>query len=350
MAEKSLFRYALVKSSLPEAKGVLMGRFLHNDPTCGLDEFAGDMAENRPNLDKASCRMMIGVLAACAADRMKANPGRIDLGDFSLEPAIAKSMPALDSPLGDENKIYLAARLSSDMRNCLADVTPTRISTDELDVSVANVVGPDRRTIKGVEPFELQGVGLSVNGPDEEVKVVAADGTAVKAVFDSDDGTGQRIVMHLPVALPPGKATVQVYTRGRGADVETAVFELNPLTVTVLAGETPPEPPVPTGPAVTAINDGTFHAGGGNVVTGANMRFADAFPGNHLVIRDSEGTDMEAMISTDASTPVTETSFSLNIDEGTPLTDGEEYIFEFEMLDADGELVTVTQTARWVAG
>ena len=130
MAEKSLFRYALVKSSLPEAKGVLMGRFLHNDPTCGLDEFAGDMAENRPNLDKASCRMMIGVLAACAADRMKANPGRIDLGDFSLEPAIAKSMPALDSPLGDENKIYLAARLSSDMRNCLADVTPTRISTE----------------------------------------------------------------------------------------------------------------------------------------------------------------------------------------------------------------------------
>ena len=56
---------------------------------------------------------------------------------------------------------------------------------------------------------------------------------------------------------------------------------------------------------------------------------------------------MEAMISTDAEIPVTETRFGLIIDEGLPLTDGEEYTFEFSMLDAEGQPVTVTKTARW---
>jgi len=55
------------------------------------------------------------------------------------------------------------------------------------------------------------------------------------------------------------------------------------------------------------------------------------------------------MISTDEGTPVTETRFALNIDEGSPMTDGEEYTFEFEMLDAEGVPVTVTHTARWDA-
>ena len=107
--------------------------------------------------------------------------------------------------------------------------------------------------------------------------------------------------------------------------------------------------PPPTGPTVTAVNDGTFHAGGGNVVTGANMRFTDALPGDHIVIKDEMGDDMEAMISTDDEVPVTEARFGLNIDEGTPLTDGAEYTFEFSMLDAEGRPVTVTKTARWSA-
>ena len=122
----------------------------------------------------------------------------------------------------------------------------------------------------------------------------------------------------------------------------------SPKVVTVKEGATPPGP-TPVGPTVTAINDGTFHAGAGNVITGANMRFADAFPGNHILIKDAQGTDMEAMISTDAEIPVTETRFALNLDEGQPLTDGEEYTFEFDMVNADNQPVTVTSKARWQA-
>ena len=98
---------------------------------------------------------------------------------------------------------------------------------------------------------------------------------------------------------------------------------------------------------MTDIGEGWFHAGRGNVVSGANMRFADAFPGNHVVIKDAQGTDMEAMISTDESVPISDTRFALSIDEGQPLADGQEYTFEFDMVDGDGQPVTVTAKARW---
>ena len=81
-------------------------------------------------------------------------------------------------------------------------------------------------------------------------------------------------------------AELVVYTHGAAAS--TRLFSVPSGKLTVLAGE------APAGPTVTAINDGTFHAGGGNVVTGANMRFADAFPGNHVTITDAEGQDVGA--------------------------------------------------------
>ena len=148
----------------------------------------------------------------------------------------------------------------------------------------------------------------------------------------------------LDASMVGAKLTVIVRNRCGNPDAGPQKAE---RTVTIVAGEEPG--PTPVGPEVTAINDGTFHAGAGNVVTGANMRFADAFPGNHILIKDAQGTDMEAMISTDAEIPVTETRFALNLDEGQPLTDGEEYTFEFEMVDADNRPVTVTSKARWQA-
>ena len=36
-----------------------------------------------------------------------------------------------------------------------------------------------------------------------------------------------------------------------------------------------------------------------------------------------------------------------DIDEGQPLADGQEYTFEFDTVDGDGQPVTVTAKARW---
>ena len=190
----------------------------------------------------------------------------------------------------------------------------------------------------------LQGRMLHLDGDANTVvfKEEGAEGAPV--VVDSFTAAGPDILaFDCPAALVAGKRYAVTATR---TDENGVTRTSNTRTVTVKEGATPPGP-TPTGPTVTAINDGTFHAGAGNVITGANMRFADAFPGNHILIKDAQGTDMEAMISTDAEIPVTETRFALNLDEGQPLTDGEEYTFEFAMVDSAGQPVTVTHTARW---
>lgn len=207
-----------------------------------------------------------------------------------------------------------------------------------------------------IKPGEkLLGTGDNLawlDGDHIEFTWKTADGTQATGTVTSvdEDSDVNHIVFDWPAALDGVAEGTEVeftfYLRG---GLEEADANVSRRTVTVLAGEEPPEPPTPIEPTVAAINDGTFHSGNGNVVTGANMHFADAHPGDHIVIKDGEGHDMEAMISTDESVPVTETGFALNIDEGNPFADGETYVFVFSMLDADGEPVTVTQTARWQA-
>ena len=182
-------------------------------------------------------------------------------------------------------------------------------------------------------------------------------GDTNKVVFDDLGGTGKVEVTEFtwqgeslltfawPGALVAGKSYTVTVER---TDPNGVTRTSSPKVVTVKEGATPPGP-TPVDPTVTAINDGTFHAGAGNVVTGANMRFADEYPSTHVVVKNSEGEDMGAMISDDLEVPFSPTRFGLNIDEGNPLTDGEEYTFEFEMLDADNQPVTVTSKARWQA-
>ena len=198
--------------------------------------------------------------------------------------------------------------------------------------------------IVGTKQFRIAGANLSTTGDGEGVKVTAADGTEAAAEVTGEDGTGHYVTARLASELASGKGTVTVTTRGlRTPEGEPQTYSKK---VTIVEGETPPGP---TGPTVTAINDSTFHSGAGNVVTGVGMRFADDYPSTHVVVKNSEGEDMGAMISDDVEVPRSETRFGLNIDEGNPLTDGEEYVFEFEMLDADGQPVTVTHAARWRA-
>jgi len=188
----------------------------------------------------------------------------------------------------------------------------------------------------------LNGRMLHLDGDANTVVFSEAGAEGAPVVVDTFKAAGPDILsFDCPAALVAGRKYAVTATR---TDENGVTRTSNTRTVTVRAGETPPGPTVPT---VTDIGEGFFHPGHGNVVTGENMRFADGEPGNHVVVKDGTGVDMEAMVSTDTRVPVTDARFSLNIDEGTPLTDGEEYTFEFAMVDSAGQPVTVTHTARW---
>ena len=273
---------------------------------------------------------------------------KFGLGPFTVCAVVTGSFPSSDAAFDAErNKLQLAVRLDDATRLCLADITPT-IVTDatwtKVRIDTVTDVATPRpyAVIHGQHPFKCQGYNLVMTDAGAGICLVNREGQTFACVVD-EAGSKGAVVAHTAELLEPGEYKVVLSSRGGDAEgtLQTSFRKVKYLRVV--------DPVPPVGPTVTAINDGTFHAGAGNVITGANMRFADAFPGNHILIKDAQGTDMEAMISTDAEIPVTETRFALNLDEGQPLTDGEEYTFEFDMVDADGQPVTVTSKARWQA-
>ena len=193
--------------------------------------------------------------------------------------------------------------------------------------------------IHGQHVFRVAGFNMVLTDEGAAAYLENALGTTFPLVID-EVVSKQLFKAHTSELLPGGDYKLVVKSRAgdAGGPLQTSFRKVKYLRVV---------DPGPTVPTVTDIGEGFFHPGNRNVVTGENMRFADGEPGNHLVIKDGTGVDTEAMISTDTDVPVTETGFALNIDEGTPLTDGEEYTFEFEMVDSAGQPVTVTHTARW---
>ena len=269
--------------------------------------------------------------------------------DIGVICAVIKgSFPTADAAFDPErNSLELALRLDDAIQLDLTDTVPV-IVTDEsvTKLRVDNVMdlAEERpmNLIHGQHVFRVAGFNMVLTDEGATVYLENALGTTFQLVID-EVVSKQLFKAHTAELLPGGDYKLVVKSRAGDADgpLQTSFRKVKYLRVV------DPVPP-PTGPTVTAINDGTFHTGT-NVVTGANMRFADAFPGDHVVVKNQTGDDMEAMIST-GTDPVTETRFGLIIDEGLPLTDGEEYTFEFSMLDAEGQPVTVSQSARWSEG
>ena len=193
--------------------------------------------------------------------------------------------------------------------------------------------------IHGQHVFRVAGFNMVLTDEGAAAFLENDKGVTFPLVID-EVVSKQLFKAHTAELLPGGDYKLVVKSRAgdAGGPLQTSFRKVKYLRVV---------DPGPTVPTVTDIGEGFFHPGHGNVVTGENMRFADGEPGNHVVVKDGTGVDMEAMVSTDTRVPVTETGFSLNIDEGTPLTDGEEYTFEFAMVDSAGQPVTVTHTARW---
>ena len=266
--------------------------------------------------------------------------------DIGVICAVIKgSFPTADAAFDPErNSLELALRLDDAIQLDLSDTVPV-IVTDEnvtkLRVDNAMDLAEERpmNLIHGQHVFRVAGFNMVLTDEGAAAYLENALGTTFPLVID-EVVSKQLFKAHTSELLPGGDYKLVVKSRAgdAGGPLQTSFRKVKYLRVV---------DPGPTVPTVTDIGEGFFHPGNRNVVTGENMRFADGEPGNHVVIKDGTGVDTEAMISTDTDVPVTETGFALNIDEGTPLTDGEEYTFEFEMVDSAGQPVTVTHTARW---
>ena len=266
--------------------------------------------------------------------------------DIGVICAVIKgSFPTADAAFDPErNTLELALRLDDAIQLDLSDIVPVIVTDEDVTkLRVDNVMDlveeRPMNLIHGRHVFRVAGFNMVLSDEGAAAYLEDARGTTFPLVVD-EVVSKQLFKAHTAELLPGGDYKLVVKSRAgdAGGPLQTSFRKVKYLRVV---------DPGPTVPTVTDIGEGFFHPGNRNVVTGENMRFADGEPGNHVVIKDGTGVDTEAMISTDTDVPVTETGFALNIDEGTPLTDGEEYTFEFEMVDSAGQPVTVTHTARW---
>ena len=210
----------------------------------------------------------------------------------------------------------------------------------KVDFVFSDAQGATRGILFSGSGVIVQGRNLWATGDTNRVifdEVGGDDSVVVSAFTYQGDGL---LTFAWPAALEAGKRyTLTVERTDSNGVTRIATGKL----VDVVQGT------APALPTVTSINGGSF-AAGPNYVHGTNMRFADAHPASHIVLKNGEGQAVSGVEFTDTEEPVSETQFRVNVldNEGT-LADGADYTWEFAMVDSQGNPVTVTKTARWVS-
>ena len=196
-------------------------------------------------------------------DRMPKDGRAYDIGFVRFFPAIAGTFPSSDADFDPErNRLYVAAAPSEELRNALADGTPTRIGGPAAnDAQVTNVTwgdGTEANTVKSGAPLDIRGSGLTIGVGDEHAELELPEGDPVAVTLSApagDAGIAQRLVGQLsaPVGACEG-AKLWVWTHG--FNPSAALRKVPSAKLTVLAGEPGPEPLVLTSATSEGLETG----------------------------------------------------------------------------------------------
>lgn len=214
--KKNPMRFVTVKSGLESVGGAYLGQFVLNG-TDYLDDIARRICKERPAIDEPEVRLCVRAIAAEIREELEENFCRVAAGDVAFEPAISGSVPAMDSPLTDENELYVNIVSGDALKARLAAITPTRGSDASVRVRIEGVEDLDSHepwTVVGTGTFVMSGLNLSATGDGESLKILDADGTEHPCTVDDEDGMGQRIYAHLPASLSEGERMIALVSRG----------------------------------------------------------------------------------------------------------------------------------------
>ena len=271
--DKLKFGYSLIPNTLPETDGY--HAVVRHVKTVDQETFCSRAAARRPGLDASTVELVLSSVCSAAAEFLEEHQYRIALKDVAFELAIPGATDSVDGNIA--GPAYVAVRASRTLRNAAAGLSPVYSEGDGVKTEIFSVEDCATRasnTIVGTNSFNIIGTNISASGDGECVKVSAANGTEATAYVDSEDGTGQYVTAHLSAALSAGKGKVVLKTHGWS----TPEGELHQCvkSVTIIAGDEPPEPVVPAPTIDSAgtqgFEPGVIEAPGGVVeVSGSNL-------------------------------------------------------------------------------
>ena len=168
--------------------------------------------------------MILGALNA-AAEMQKESVVKVNFDGFCVIAQITGKFATADAEFGPGNKLLLAIRLDSDIRNCLVNVTPTIVTeetTTKLRVLDVQDVAEPRPygLVHGKHPFHIFGVNMVLTDEGATVFLEDSRGITYDVVVDEIVKEKQIIRAHTAALLEPGDYKVVVKTRAGEPDGE----------------------------------------------------------------------------------------------------------------------------------
>ena len=235
---------------MPATKDVApyLGR-AHAVSTKNQSDVVERMIKNGCHMQAEEITRVLDATGFYVMDNIAEGKRAFDVGFVRLIPVLEGSFPTKDAEFDPvRNRLYVAAIPSQEIRDALADGTPSR----ELDVTQPRIVkvtwgdGTAVNVLKSGEPVDIYGTGITAGVGDESAELILPDdgGTVPMTVEQTpaSDGT-QRIVGHLSQAVEPCVGA-KIVLHTHGPDSASGLKEIHSASLTVLAGDTPPvEPP-----------------------------------------------------------------------------------------------------------
>ena len=161
--------------------------------------------------------MILGAINA-AAEMQKESIVKVNFDGFCVIAQITGKFATADAEFGSGNKLLLAIRLDSGIRNCLINVTPTIVTeetTTKLRVlDVQDVAEPKPYgVVHGTHPFLIFGVNMVLTDEGATVFIEDSRGITYDVVVDEIVKEKQIIRAHTAALLEPGDYKVIVKTR-----------------------------------------------------------------------------------------------------------------------------------------
>ena len=290
--------------------------------TMEIDEFAAAMLAEAGQGTLTEAKYYANVFDEVLEKLLADGKTSVDTGWFSAAPAISGSVPFCNSPLTEENEIYIEMLPCLDTRKLVAMMeTASNASDRAFDIKEVFDVETNKPGIVAGSPFYVFGQSFS---DDMTATLIDAEGTEHPCTNPVRDRIPTRLTFTAPSDIPAGKYTLAISGVGCG---EVVVTQKKP-NVPVKSEWTPPVPP--TVDSIASEGKDGIVKGEAFAALGSNLSFGE---GDSVTVKWTEDGEEKSLEVTPKTTTPERMDFDA-VDAFDDIPDDTELTFEFEL---DGE-------------
>ena len=299
-----------------------LGSYISKE-TIKSDSFAAKIAE-RCGLPAIQVQAILAGTFDAIEELEKESLVRVHLDGLTVCGIITGSFATADAAFNPErNSLQLAVRLDEDVRNELADVTPTIVTDITVTkLRVDNVMDIEIprpfNLIHGKHVFSVAGLKMVLDDEGAEVFLQNARGTTFEVVID-EVKSSQLFTAHTAALLEPGDYKLIVKSRGGDAEgpLQTVFRKVKYLQVV--------DPP--TVDSIATEGKEGIVKGEAFAAVGANLSWKD---GDKVTVKWTEGGEEKSLEVMPKATTPERMDFDA-VDTFDDIPDDTELTFEFEL-------------------